>query len=391
LLENDHVGAIACRISPPRGAGSGARFVSICVEGIMIRYSWLRWLGESGGPRGGALRRWVGRAGIVVLAILATAGSADAAEARTAAAGAEIVIDTSDKLLVDKTTNARGKVTIDQAGKAPAVNRLVYKAPEDVSAEFTETVRYQKENVDIDVPVHVSASEKSPIQAIALGDAFKVLALMFVLAVLLEQALSVLFNWRPFLQFFNARGVKTIISVVVAWLILEAFKLDLMADLINLYSSTKIPSGSATKLLTALILAGGSSAVNNLLVALGFRSMRSAEQLAPKPPPDKAWLSVRLERKAAVGQVLVLIGPDGAAAPPVVGMIDGTSLNKLLRAFIVDHGRFPVVAGYHLTPDAGKSYVVQLEGKDKNGTKLTAKWEPHPIAAGAILDIVLEL
>lgn len=355
----------------------------------MVGHAWLQWLGGDGGLRGRPRRSWVGRAGLAACVILAVAGSAVAAEIRTAAPGAEIVLDSSDKPLVDRTTNARGKIRIEQAG-TPAVYRLLYKAPDDASADFTETIRYDKDGAAVDVPVHVSAPEKPAIQAIALGDAFKILALLFVLAVLLEQALSVLFNWRPFLQYFNARGVKTVITVIAAWLVLETFKLDLIADLVNLYSSTKIPSGAATKLLTALILAGGSSGVNNLLVALGFRSMKSVEQIVPRPPPDKAWLSVRLERKAAEGQVVVSIGPDGGVIP-VVGTIDGTSPRAFLRWFIVDRGRFPVVAGYHLTPEAGKTYVVQLEGKDKHGTKLTARWDAHPIAVGAILDITLEL
>lgn len=357
----------------------------------MIGYSLLRWLGGDGSSRGRTMRSWGSRVGIVALAVLATAGSAIAAEAKMVAPGAELVIDASDKPLVDKTTNARGKITVDQAGKAPAVNRLVYKAPDDASADFTETVRYEKEGTAIDVPVHVSAPEKPAIQAIALADAFKILALLFVLAVLLEQALSVLFNWRVFLQYFNAGGVKTIVSVLVAWLILEAFNLDLMADLINLYSSSKVASGVATKLLTAFILAGGSSGVNNLLVALGFRSMRSVEQIAPKPPHDRAWLSVRVQRKAAVGEIIVSIGPaDGTV--PVVGMITGTSRNRLLRSFMVDHGCFPIAGGHSLTPDASKTYVVQVQGKDKNRTDLpAAKWGPYAIAAGAVLDITLEL
>ena len=352
----------------------------------MIGYSFRR-LGGDGSSRGRTMWRWGSRAGIVVLAILATAGSAVAAEARTVAAGAEVVIDTSDKPLVDKTTTPRGKIKIEQAG-TPPVYRLLYKAPDDVTADFTETVRYEKEGTAIDVPVHVP--EKPAIQAIALADAFKILALLFVLAVLLEQALSVLFNWRVFLQYFNAGGVKTIISVLVAYLILVAFNLDLMADLINLYSASKVPSGVATKLLTAFILAGGSSGVNNLLVALGFRSMRSAEQLAPKPPHDKAWLSVRVERKAAVGEIIVSIGPEGGTVP-VVGMITGTSRNRLLRSFMVDHGCFPIAGGHSLTPDASKTYVVQVQGKDKTRADLVAKWGPYAIAAGAVLDITLEL
>jgi hypothetical protein len=224
-----------------------------------------------------------------------------------------------------------------------------------------------------------------------LGEAFKILVEAFVLAVLLEQALSVIFNWRPFLQIFDARGVKTIVSVVVALFVVGAFKLDLFTDLVNVYTVDRASSDFSTRMLTALILAGGSSGVNNVLVSLGFRSMRSAEQIAPKPPHKEAWIAVRLIRARAVGQVAVSIGPEGTTLP-LAGMIVGSSPKSgLLRYFVVDRGRFPVVGGYALTPEMGKQYMVLLGGVDKEGKILATKWGPYAIAPGAVLDVVVQL
>jgi hypothetical protein len=210
--------------------------------------------------------------------------------------------------------------------------------------------------------------------------------------VLLEQALSVIFNWRPFLQNFDARGVKTVVSVVVAWFFVDAFRMDFVKDLVNAYAQEKIASDFSSQLLTAMILAGGSSGVNNLLIALGFRSMRSAEAIAPKPPHKEAWIAVRLIRDKAVGSVTASIGTEGDK-PAVAGIISGTSgRNRLLRYFLVDRGRFPTVGGYAINREDGKSYFVQLDGCDAQRQPLApVKWGPYPIAPAAIIDIELRL
>lgn len=336
-------------------------------------------------------------AGIVLLIGVST-GSATAANAAeranlTVAPGATVVVDSSEKAIVDKSTGViKGKVTVDQAGTAPANNRLLYRAPSDATDNLAETIQYEKEGTGREATIRVVKSGEAGNQSLASPEAWSILVQMFVIAVLLEQALSVIFNWRPFLANFDARGVKTIVSVLTAWLVVTAFKLDLFKDLVNAYATNKVESDFSTKVLTAFILAGGSGGVNNLLVKLGFRSMRSAEQIAPKPPHKEAWIAVRLVRDQAVGLVAVSIGVEGTT-PPVAGMIAGSSGNAgLLRYFLVDRGRFPTVGGYSLTPEDGKQYIVQLDGFDAQRKQLaSAKWGPHAIAPGAIIDIEIRL
>jgi len=222
-------------------------------------------------------------------------------------------------------------------------------------------------------------------------ESFKILLQIFLLAVILEQALSVIFNWRPFLENFNARGVKTIVTVAVAWWAVAVLDLDLVARLLKSYGIDQGAGTAATELLTVFTLAGGSAGVNNLLIALGFRSRRTPEQVVAKPPKTEAWVAVRLVRDKAVGSVTASIGPTGAVLP-VVGIIEGTSpRSTLLRYFVVDRGRFPRVAGHSIVPQSGQEYVVQLAGRDSSGQPLSATWGPHAIAPGAIIDIELQL
>src|SRR6516164_453340 len=46
-----------------------------------------------------------------------------------------------------------------------------------------------------------------------------VLTMLFVVALLLESAFSVIFNWRVFLTYFSTRGVKTIIMITISLII----------------------------------------------------------------------------------------------------------------------------------------------------------------------------
>jgi hypothetical protein len=220
---------------------------------------------------------------------------------------------------------------------------------------------------------------------------FKALFVLFIIATILESGLAVIFNWRPFIQLFDARGVKTIVAVLFALFFVYMFGLDIVTRLVNVYSETDYPVNFPGTLITALVLAGGSSGVNNLLVALGFRSVKTSEQITPKPPPTEAWISVRLIRVDAEGPVTVLIGPHDAALP-VAGTISGSSSTSALRRFFLrDYGRFPTAGGFAVTPGA-QAYDVRLEGVDKKGgTKVSSTWGPYPLAAGAIVDIELRL
>ncbi|MFZ5783268.1 MAG: hypothetical protein ACOY4R_23950 [Pseudomonadota bacterium] len=333
----------------------------------------------------------------VLLAMLLIAGAtapgrADDVPVTTVAPGQSVVLATRDKeaeRLTLRSTNLRGSVVIKESATPPRYS-LQYTAP-SASAGFTENVVYQAGPTEFTSAVTVAASAFSPD---VYEKAFRVLFVAFVVATLLEWGLAVLFNWRPFLLLFDARGVRTVVAVGFAYIFVAAFDLDIVRDLVGAYSGTSPPSGFPSRFISALMLAGGSSGMNKILIALGFREVKTAEEVAPRPPPTVAWISVSLTRDLARGPVDVLIGP--AAAPRVAGTIAGASRSAglfwLLTYFVRDYGRFPTAGGFSVTP--GTAVSVQLRGRHKDtGSQISSDvWSaPEGLAAGAIVDLTLKL
>jgi hypothetical protein len=237
-----------------------------------------------------------------------------------------------------------------------------------------------------------SAQDQQVQPALASGDlftpSFKALFVLFILAVLLESGLAVIFNWKLFQTTFDTKATKPIIAVIVACVFVFSYRLDITTTLVNLYTGANYPIGVGGELLTALVIAGGSAGVNKLLQALGFRSVQQAPPPVAKPPPTLAWLAVALKRSRAVGTVNVLAGPSGNLS--LVGTIGGPGLsNRLLRFFFQDSARFPPSGGHTLAPG---TLEVRLDGVDKNGGNVqSTTWGPYDIAAGSIVDIELTL
>ena len=102
------------------------------------------------------------------------------------------------------------------------------------------------------VPIPVPAPAP-PTQAwITLGSAaffgatLRGLTVLFVLALLLESALSVIFNWRLFLEFFYGRGVRTLVMIAVSAIAVRTFQIDTVTTMLQGYwrrSSTPPSSG----------------------------------------------------------------------------------------------------------------------------------------------------
>lgn len=309
-------------------------------------------------------------------------------EALTVRAGQSIALATGSTAPIAVTTDAkRGKTTIVETATNPKQFTLLYSAPETTAA-FTESV------------VFTNPTSRSVEVTVVTGDgaiyqqAFKSLFVLVVLALLLESGLAVIFRWRPFLVYFDGRGAKTVVSVVFALFFVSSFDMDIVTDLVNIYSqrSTPFKHGFEGFVITALIVAGGSAAVNNIFVGLGFRSVVTHADVAPKPPRTEGWISVTLIRKEAIGPVDVLIGgPPVAPAirSTVAGTITGgTRLTKFVRLFLRDAGRFPMSGGYAVP--AGSLCQVQLRGVDKSGQAVESRvWGQETIAPGAIIDIEL--
>lgn len=228
------------------------------------------------------------------------------------------------------------------------------------------------------------------------ADSLAALTMLFVIAVLLENAFATIFNWRVFLTYFSSRGVKTIIMVAIAYALVRIFDLDIVAALIAAYQKGAVSATEwqfPSQLITALILAGGSAGVYNIMYALGYRNERREQELAATPPDDKAWVAFRVNRVKAAGDVVVKIKENGQAAATAPAPIAGTigfrtpSLRELL---LRNRNRFPENGGYTLK--ANTVYAIAIEAKDGTGQPL-----PDPLnkefvfAPRAIVDFNLTM
>jgi hypothetical protein len=220
---------------------------------------------------------------------------------------------------------------------------------------------------------------------------------LFLIAVLLESALAVLFNWRPFVETFNARATRPLLAFLVAWLFVDRFDYDAVTALMN-----AVQGGAAQqprmigRLLTAAILAGGSSGVNTVLVSLGFREVRTQATEMPKVTPDKAWIAVRAEQVASEGDVLVRIGQPGANpddALPLAGVINGGrgTVTALGRFFLRDRNRFPAFGGYEVPSGQPCRILLSARRKDGGEDRIASAPLDFVPAKGAIIDLTVRL
>ncbi|TAT71055.1 hypothetical protein [Rhizobium ruizarguesonis] len=235
----------------------------------------------------------------------------------------------------------------------------------------------------------------------------KSLTMLFVTAVVLESAFAVIFNWRVFLAYFDAKGVRTIVMIVMSAIVVFSFNLDVFASLLaafslsdpgttaaataaNLTREVGSHTGPLSKTITALVLAGGSSGVHNMMYALGFRSNRDAETTT-RPSQEEAWLSVSVTCKTVDGPVQISISkldaaPDGITPISLAGSVRfrRPALKELLMRNL---NRFPQNGGYVVEPD--KIYAIQAVA-DKQGDPSMQMVSPgryYKFAPRAVVDL----
>lgn len=218
------------------------------------------------------------------------------------------------------------------------------------------------------------------------GPSFQILFKLFVIAAVLEQALALLFNWRPFRDYLDERAAKPLLAFVTAAFLVWWFRINLLSDLLALYGGDRQatrPDGVVSGALTALILGGGSSAVNNLLTTFGLRPVREAT-IVPRPPATVAWVAVQVVRSAAVGTVTVL-ALDTAGLRHALGTVEPAVAGRVRGFFLRDAGRFPPLAGHGLAPGV---WSIVAEGRDKGGAVVaSAIWGPYQVDAGSVIDL----
>ncbi len=244
-------------------------------------------------------------------------------------------------------------------------------------------------------PKEESGTDKLP--AIALGKteiyekSLAALTMLFVIAVLLESAFALVFSWRVFLTYCSLTGVKTIVMLVISWIVVYCFDVDILAGLINVYREKPMGSLPVSKLITAMILAGGSAAVNKIFVAFGFRSI-PVPPATVKPPETKAWVAVNVAHSEPVGRVYVGLKDLGVARAedpaPIAGNACAGAPN-LYSLLFRNPNRFPSNGGYEVIP--GHLYEISVT-YELSGTKSkTESLGTFVFANRAIVDFDVKL
>ncbi len=105
---------------------------------------------------------------------------------------------------------------------------------------------------------------------------------VFIIAVLVEVALSIVFRWRIFLRYLNDKGWKVPISFFVSLIIVTTHKIDLPGEVVYAMDglSGPIPPTGIGQIISALIIAGGSASVNSVFQRLGWRNPLEQNQIA---------------------------------------------------------------------------------------------------------------
>lgn len=217
-----------------------------------------------------------------------------------------------------------------------------------------------------------------------------------VIAVILEQALAVIFDWKPFRETFDRKAVKPLVSFLFAVGIVHQFKLDIVGELIEAYSSSPVISaGIVSKLVTALVLAGGSGGINRIMQRLGIRSDLNLKEEAA-PPPTHAFVSVVPSLSPVKGTTytgLTIVGIDSTGAINSLGTVPVDKVGKdprgILAWFLQEKGRFPPDGGFPMTPG---QWSLRLDAIDSTGAvKSSPVWGPYQLAAGVRVDLTMKL
>lgn len=217
----------------------------------------------------------------------------------------------------------------------------------------------------------ISFDASPAVSSTALESSFQILVAAFVIALLLESAFALLFNWRVFQAFLNGKAARTPIMLLGAWLVVHKFDFDLMTSLIQAYR----PIGGAatgswfTELLSAMILAGGSVGVNKILVTLGFRSLVKDDEVPPKLDDTQAWVSIEVAPKKRGDKVRVAI----TEVTPAAGVICTTTVGvagsqkPTLRGLLLgENYRVPRAGGMRV--ETAKYYTITLHDLTNGGS-----------------------
>ena len=214
---------------------------------------------------------------------------------------------------------------------------------------------------DTTLKIHINVDTVPDVSMDSVQKAFVVLMAAFVLALLLESAFALLFNWRLFQEFFVGRAWRTPIMFGISLIIVRRFELDLLEQVFAAYRGGQQPDGGwLSSVLTAMIISGGSVGVNGILVGLGFRSpIPKAEEEANKIKldSDEAYVSLDVRdtkrgRKLSI-EMLQTIGL--GEHYPTLAVVGSSQDGRLKAILFPNRSRIPRSGGMRVQA-SGRCY-----------------------------------
>lgn len=190
-----------------------------------------------------------------------------------------------------------------------------------------------------------------------------------IVVVLVESAMASLFNWRVYRAVFNQRALKTPVMLAVGLLIVKLFNYDIFAramvevGALQLSQNVTDPDQVGnwlTQLISAMIIAGGSSGINTLFQTLGLRSVLPDEPTRPQLNATEAWISVLVNGAPPGDAFHIAIMPlSTASGPELAGSVEVKNFwQRVSEAFRSYSNRFPNYGGWSLT--AGQNYRIEV-------------------------------
>ena len=189
-----------------------------------------------------------------------------------------------------------------------------------------------------------------------------ILGKVAIIVVILESALSALFNWRVYREVVNHRAWKTPVMLLFGLAICWTFQYDIFAQALVAAGATAAEATGnwLTLLVSAMILAGGSSGINTLLKNLGLRNALPDGVEPPKLDMAEAWVSVLVNgARPGIRYQVAIRNLDNATGPQLAGTVEVSRVrDRFKAAFRNESRRFPSYGGWSVV--AGKGYRIEV-------------------------------
>ena len=214
-----------------------------------------------------------------------------------------------------------------------------------------------------------------------LPEATQIFGWLLVVVILMENAFAVIFNSRFFLIFFSRKGLRSLVMIIGASIVVWNFKLDVFTDLFNALvpPNRRVEPGLFSGLLSALTLSGGSVGLHNLMKKLSIRSER--KDIDEKPKDNEAWIAVRaVDLKNNHGLLVELkeVGDTDSDKNPTRSVIGMCRSRQPFWAMVEDYflsrkNRFPSNGGFRV--DTNKTYAILVAKFEGDNHKQIGDWQ----------------